>query len=548
MAYEIIHKNSTAAGTPPTAGEVDVGEIAINAADAVLYTKDTDGALQEFISQFTNTGTGATARTVKSKLQDTVSVKDFGAAGDGATDDTAAIQAALDANPGRSVHFPQGTYLISSTLTIDVTGGGAYTGIAAFIGAGASQTIIDNRSSGAAIKVTAGSGGDFAYNFTVASLRITSGATTAGSMGIELESCRFATIEHVRIDGLDSHGIYGLSTSGDFTDTAQILIRQTEIESCGGYGIYAASDSGGIQYNWNLEQTRVGSCTLGGVLYESLTNASLRSCGIYYNEGFGVKITNRSGESLSKIIHIDQCEFDTNDGVQLQVDNISGLTVTNPYLVANAGLGTDFTKGIVVTAGHGVVINQAAPRLASSLTGLTVIEIGASVVNAAIRDTVYSGYWVLNGDLYNDLSGVALIDDYQNRFAKAQGTYTVQVKNIAATLTSSTTITGYYDVSNDVVTVSFRDLNSINLAGWSASDGITITLPFACATGATAGFIGSMVLTSDSDTATGYPLPVVGNGSDRVLLYRTGSNDYVVAGDLTSGTSSVKHFTITYRK
>jgi len=44
---------------------------------------------------FTQSGTGAVARTVKNKLMEVVSVKDFGAVGDGAADDTAAIQAAL---------------------------------------------------------------------------------------------------------------------------------------------------------------------------------------------------------------------------------------------------------------------------------------------------------------------------------------------------------------------------------------------------------------------------------------------------------------------
>jgi hypothetical protein len=67
-------------------------------------------------------GTGAVATTVQTKLRESVSVKDFGAVGDGTTNDTAAIQAAINyvaSLRGGVVLFPSGTYRITSTLVID---------------------------------------------------------------------------------------------------------------------------------------------------------------------------------------------------------------------------------------------------------------------------------------------------------------------------------------------------------------------------------------------------------------------------------------------
>jgi hypothetical protein len=74
---------------------------------------------------YTPTGGAATnadahLKTVDTKIQGIVNVKEFGAVGDGVTDDTVAIQAGIDliyATKGQ-LYFPNGDYLISSTLVI----------------------------------------------------------------------------------------------------------------------------------------------------------------------------------------------------------------------------------------------------------------------------------------------------------------------------------------------------------------------------------------------------------------------------------------------
>lgn len=72
-------------------------------------------------SQIVHTSNGsAVTRSLSSKLNDIVSVKDFGAVGDGVTDDTAAIQSCIDANKGKKICITGGTFLVAG-LVLDGT-------------------------------------------------------------------------------------------------------------------------------------------------------------------------------------------------------------------------------------------------------------------------------------------------------------------------------------------------------------------------------------------------------------------------------------------
>jgi hypothetical protein len=102
------------------------GTAATDAANLGQFAASTGSSLVGFIQS----GTGAVARTVQDKARESVSVKDFGAVGDGATDDTAAIQAAAnsviatDTSPvssagvRKTLFFPRGTYRVTAQLTI----------------------------------------------------------------------------------------------------------------------------------------------------------------------------------------------------------------------------------------------------------------------------------------------------------------------------------------------------------------------------------------------------------------------------------------------
>jgi hypothetical protein len=66
---------------------------------------------------FKTSGMGSITRTINEKGTDFVSIKDFGAVGDGLTDDTDSIKSALSAH--QNIFVPKGTYLITQAIELD---------------------------------------------------------------------------------------------------------------------------------------------------------------------------------------------------------------------------------------------------------------------------------------------------------------------------------------------------------------------------------------------------------------------------------------------
>lgn len=76
--------------------------------------------LSSYLVKFKSKLANSIERALAEKLADTVSVKDFGAKGDGVTDDTQAIQNALDS--GKNIYIPEGVYLCTEELEITTHG------------------------------------------------------------------------------------------------------------------------------------------------------------------------------------------------------------------------------------------------------------------------------------------------------------------------------------------------------------------------------------------------------------------------------------------
>jgi len=146
----------TIAGTTLTFSQAPVA--GTDNIEFVNFLTSNIGATSADLVTYTPSGTGAVARSAASKMGDVVSVKDFGAVGDGVANDTAAIEAAIAVCKGGAgkpaLYFPAGTYNFSES----VANFGLYINAAIkIVGDGPTRTILKNTSAtGAGIRCASG--------------------------------------------------------------------------------------------------------------------------------------------------------------------------------------------------------------------------------------------------------------------------------------------------------------------------------------------------------------------------------------------------------
>jgi hypothetical protein len=329
-AYDILLKTSAGVSvwTRRSTGTDDAAAtLAADLADTVSAAKGS--ALVGYSSALSYP-----ADTVGAKLREWVSVKDYGAVGDGIADDTAAIQAALDSNSYAHVLLPTGTYRVTATLSI--TKQNTLTGPD-----GGSQEMQhaviyhDPASSGVLFNVTTAVSGVCLKNF-----RVTGGN---GSFCIT-SSNSYVRYEYIYMQAYNGSGIQ-LLTSGVGSSSSKLLYCEWvgpatptaytgfEINVSGGdvwmHGCTAIRGAIGINVIQGQTIIMDGvSVNKQAITYGFSSASQFNTCGIrltgaYYKQA--ISIRNSYVEACTNSIYVESCESLTIQDTLIDDGGVSGF-------------------------------------------------------------------------------------------------------------------------------------------------------------------------------------------------------------------------------
>jgi hypothetical protein len=242
---------------------------------------------------FLDPGAGAVSRLLVTKFEEVqISVKDFGAKGDGLTDDTSAIQAAVNrviAIGGGKVYLPPGAYVISSAISI------APVSITAISFNGAAKNATSLRQTSTSANGITASGQVSFFNLSdISILANTSSSGTAVAVAGQVN------ISNLNVSGFNN-GISGLS-GGTFTAGGSLLsnIAITLSGTSTGFGLSGALDLSVI----SDVTVSASSAFTGGVI---MTTSALSQAGTVFNDvnistssagGFGIDIPANASPSI----------------------------------------------------------------------------------------------------------------------------------------------------------------------------------------------------------------------------------------------------------
>ena len=319
-----------------------------------------------------------------------VSVKDapFNAKGDydytsgTGTDDTAAIQAAINhaVTNGRRLFFPKGTYKITGALSINYTGVSADPTQAggrnriSLEGEGAGASTIFGTHAGAHINFqggTAGTAGVHSF-FNIRGIGLHNGTRNTGSIGIQMDNCSLWNMDDVSVLGFE-YGIKG-------TDVLSGQVSNSRIWS----------NTYGYRFEYS-DFSRPNAITMDNVRV-----AGNRRYGGYVLNGASFRIQNGSiegnGTDSNGLADGDATRL-TCWGVKIEdagVEGSLGLDIDGTYIEGNAGRADVWISQLNNNAHH--VVKAGFLRYLSTQYTVANVLFDSSVSTAASRLSVEGGF------------------------------------------------------------------------------------------------------------------------------------------------------------
>lgn len=329
------------------------------------------------IIRWINTATGAVARAISSKLQDSPpSVFDFGAVGDGVTDDTEAFQAA--AALGRSIYVPDPASFYHITGTISPVSG------TIFYGGEERPTIqMDNASNALLFNFSSATGAGLSQ-LTLDGNK----AVAPTSQLVTMNNCTSCFLEDLNVLNCPGTAVGGIILEGSTTYCHVLRVRFTNAE-----GACLGLTGSGVQGNLVQGCEWISSGLFGLRIGEKATRNR-----VVENYGFdtGWEPIGLTAGCDYNIISNNHCEGAGDDGISVSGDyNV----VTGNTCVGNWYAGVGVWGSYNTITGNILLNNGQSDAAAGSYGGL-----GPS-----------AGVWIANGfggvGQYNVVSSNVIDDD-----------------------------------------------------------------------------------------------------------------------------------------
>ena len=294
------------------------------------------------------TGAGVDfTRTLQQRLDDYVSVKAFGATGDASTDDTVAIQRALDelytetdktdARSRRKLLFPAGQYNISSSITIPP--------YATLEGEGIDKTIIYYSGSAAPVaKTQDNAGNEYGSMTTVATNINIEGITFKNGTahnGVSLDSVTNARFVRCKFQGTYAAGGADVSASKGVTvrSTTALPCSNIVFDSCEFTKFARLAD-----FSYDATSIKMHDCKFSvgryGVFVGEAVDGSTNGLTIGPKD---VKITSSAFDTIySNGIRVDGSTSGANSGA----GEVRGVVSFNNFFARTVGMANDNVDSI----------------------------------------------------------------------------------------------------------------------------------------------------------------------------------------------------------